>query len=174
MPDSSPLVPWVTALLGCAVSYGLARLHSRETTAISVLLAGAKAFGLSLASVFACSMMHGVCIDVLHRCTAHGDANIQYAFGGVLAFPLFWLIIAVFGKAAEVEPVQSISAQCKAACSVALIRRFEGKPDSTPCPACKQVIATERREPQGAEAHVVTRCSCGKCNKRLPVRPSPA
>jgi hypothetical protein len=101
MTDSSPLVPWITAALGCAVSYAVARLTPRTMSFFTVLLAGAKAFGLSIASFFVGSLLHGLCTDTLHWCSTHGEGNIRYAMGGVLAFPLFWLIIVGFGRVPE-------------------------------------------------------------------------
>lgn len=174
MSDYSSLVPWVTTVLGCSVSYVVARLTPRELSFFTVLLAGSKAFALSIASFFIGSILHGICIDALHRCFTHGEGNIQYAMGGVLSFPIFWLIIVLFGRVSQVEPVRSMSAQCEVACATALIQHLEGKADSTLCPACKQVIATKRHEANVNDAHVVTRCSCGNCDKRLMVRPSEA
>jgi hypothetical protein len=174
MSDSSSLVPWVTVLLGCTVSYVVARLTPRELSFFTVLLAGAKAFALSTTSFFVGSLLHGICIDALHRCTTHGDGNIRYAMGGVLAFPLFWLIIELFGRQSELEPARSMNAQCETACSAALIQHLEGKADGTLCPSCKRVVATRRHESKGKGAHVVTRCSCGKCDMKLEVSPSAA
>lgn len=173
MSESSSLVPWFTAVLGCAVSYVVARLTPRELSFFTVLLAGSKAFALSVVSFFVGSILHGICIDTLHRCVTHWEGNIKYAMGGVLAFPIFWLIIVMFGRVTEVEPARSISDQCEEACSTALIQHLEGTADGTLCPACKQVVAT-RHEVNAKVAHVVTHCSCGKCDKRLKVRPSEA
>jgi hypothetical protein len=174
MSDASSLVPWVIAVFGCAVSYVVARLTPREPSFFTVLLAGAKAFALSIVSFFVGSILHGICVDALHRCVTHGEGNIQYAMGGVLAFPIFWLIIVLFGSRSETEPIRSMSDQCDAACSTAILRHVEGKADSTLCPACKQVVVTKRHEANAKDAHVVTRCSCGKCDKRFTVRPSAA
>lgn len=174
MTDSSPLIPWVTALLGCAVSYGMARFNPGEVTFSRVLFAGAKAIALSIVFFFVGALLHGLCIDALHRCTGHGEGNIQFAMGGVLAFPLFWLILVLFGRASEVQAVLSISAQCAAACSTALIQHLEGQPATTLCPACQQVIATRRHDASDGGTDFATRCACGKCDKRIQARPRDA
>ena len=103
MTDSSSLVPWVTALLSCVASYVVARLTPRPLSLGMVLLSGAKCVALSIASFFLGSVLHGICIDTLHRCVTHGDINIQYAMGGVLAFPILWLIVLVFGRRSDDE-----------------------------------------------------------------------
>lgn len=172
MTDSSSLVPWVTVLLGCAASYLVARLTPRAISFLTALLAGTKAFAVSFGSIFVASLLHGMCIDVLHRCSTHGDGNIAYVMGGVMAFPLFWIIILWFGRVREVEPVPSISARCDAACSAAVIQHVEGKPDGSLCPVCKQVIATKRSEAKDAKPYVATRCGCGKCDQRFQLRAS--
>jgi hypothetical protein len=170
MTDSSPLIPWVTALLGCAVSYGMARFNPGDVTFFRVLFAGAKAFALSIVLFFIGALLHGICIDALHRCASHGEGNIQFAMGGVLAFPLFWLILVLFGRASEVQTVPSISAQCEAACSTALIQHLEGQPASTLCPACKQVVAIRRHDASDGRTYFATRCACGKCDQRIQAR----
>lgn len=169
MSDASSFVPWVTAALGCACSYGVARFTRRKASFFSVLLAGGKAFGLSIASIFVASLLHNICVNTLHRCTSHGDGNIAYILGGVFAFPLFWIIIALFGGEADVEPVLSTSSQCDAASSAALIEHLEGKADLTLCPACGQAISAKRDASGSAGVHVVTRCRCGKCDARFQV-----
>jgi hypothetical protein len=174
MSDSSSLVPWLTALLGLAASYALAKFAPRELSVLGVTLAGAKAFALGIVSFFVGSLLHGICIESLHRCATHGDGNITYAMGGVMAFPLYWIVIAFFGRVNEVRPIRSIATECQSACSVALLEHLEGRPDTTRCPACQQVISTSRHKSQSSDAYVATRCACGKCDKSLQVRHSEA
>ena len=174
MSDSSSIVPWVTALLGCAVSYGVARITPRAFSFFAVLMAGAKAFALSIASFFVGSLLHGVCIDMLHRCASHGDENIRYAMGGILAFPAFWLIILLVGKVSEVEPAQSLHDQFESASAAAIMQQLAGQAASTLCPACMQIVAAKTHKSEDKLAYVVTSCKCGKCDRKVRLRPSEA
>lgn len=170
MSDLSPLVPWITAALGCGLAYGIARLSLRPSSFIATLFAGAKAFALSIVSFFVGSLIHGLCMDPLHRCVSHGDGNLSYAMGGVLAFPLFWLIICLFGKGNAVEQAPSLLSQCASASSTAIMDHAAGKAASTRCPACADVIQTRQSKRAGGDSHIATSCSCGKCDRTFQLR----
>lgn len=172
MSDLSPLVPWTTAALGCGVAYGIARLSLRPRSFSTTVCAGAKAFALSIVSFFLGLLIHGLCIDQMHRCSSHGDGNITYAMGGILAFPLFWLIIALFGKGDSAEQASSLLSRCESAASLAIMDHVGGKVASSRCPACADVIATRSSKPGSGGAHVATSCRCGKCNRTFQLRAS--
>ena len=174
MSDASPLVPWITATLGCVVSYGVAHLSPRPSSLSATLFAGAKAFALSIALFFAGSLMHALCIDQLHQCSSHGDGNIKYAMGGILAFPIYWLIFSVSGKGKWVKQAPSLLSRCESASSEAIMDHIAGKVASSQCPACADIISTRKCETASSGAQVATRCRCGRCNRIFQLRVSEA
>jgi len=170
MSDLSPAVPWLAAGICCLLSVLIGRHHGSADGSGSVLVAGLKAAGLALASIFVASYIHTLCIESFHLCRSRGDGNISYALPPVLGAPLYWLLIQLFSRhkaqapGAEVDPHAAASAR-------AVLQHSQGGPSATRCPACGDLIAVVTEPPTGHATHLLTQCRCKRSNARYALQP---
>jgi predicted acyltransferase len=172
MSDASSIVPWITALLGCAVSFAMARRRPRERSVLTVAADALKACALGIALIFVAALLHSLCMDPLHRCVTHGDANVAYVVVAIVAIPAYWLIM-VFGSP-DPNDIESRANGPGSAAANAVIEYCAGKTPSTCCPNCHQVISVTPQSSSASPSSVLTQCACQKCNGKFKLGPSEA
>jgi hypothetical protein len=172
MSDASAVVPWITALLGCMVSFAIARWSPRERSLWTVLADAIKAGALGIALIFVASLLHGLCIDILHRCVTHGDGNIAYVVVAIAAVPLYWLIL-IFGSPSP-NDIEARAKEPDSAAANAVVDYCAGKKPATRCPHCHEVISVAPQLPTARPSSVLTRCGCRRCNGTFVLGPRKA
>lgn len=173
MSDSSAAIPWATAALGCIVSCGIAHFSMRPTSALQVLGAGLKAIGIGVAFFFVGSLLHGLCIDAIHMCKSHGDVNIKYAMGGLLATPAYWIILALCSRT-DSEGDRPPKNQFIAASAEAFQQRRNGHKVTAKCPKCLEFIKVLDHVANEQNKYLIASCKCTKCNTNVRLRRSEA
>lgn len=171
MTDSSAAIPWATAALGCIVSYVIAHFSTRPTSALQVLGAGLKALGIGVAFFFVGSLLHSLCIDVMHMCKSHGDVNIKYAMGGLLATPAYWIILVLCSRT-DSEGDRPSKNQFMAASAEAFQQQRNGQKVTAKCPKCLEFIKVNEHVANEQNRYLIAACKCSKCNTNVRLRTS--
>ena len=177
MSDASAVVPWITALLGCVVSSVIARWTPRERSVWTVLADAFKAGALGIALIFVASLLHGFCIEILHRCVTHGDGNIAYVVVAIAAVPLYWFIL-IFGSP-NPNDIEARAKEPDSAAANAVVDYCAGKQPSMRCANCHEIIAVAPQVPTArpnsvCPSSVLTRCGCRRCNGTFVLGPRKA
>ena len=168
MSDISPAINWISAVTGCLFTLAVARFVTRPTSTLGYLGIGFLAFGIGIAFFFFGSLLHGLCVQPLQMCKTHGDANLSYIVGGLLAFPAYWLILSLCSRF-EWDS-KTAKNQYMAASAEAVQRYKAGHLATASCPKCNEAIKVTTHVADQRHKYLIISCNCGKCDTtvRLP------
>jgi RNase P subunit RPR2 len=127
------------------------------------------ALGLGVVFFFVGSLLHGLCIRTLQMCKSYGDANLTYALGGIFAFPVYWIILALCARVEwESKAPQN---RYMAASGEAAQQYKSGQVVSTKCPKCQTVLQVNQHVADERYKYLIIACKCAKCNTNVRLPP---
>ena len=164
MTDSSPVIPWLFAFVGLALSLVVGRMMRGPKGFGGIVAAAILATILGTILTLATVYTHDACTRSLHACQSRGDGNMSYWFHSFFAIPIFWIAMSMFGSS---EPLVLLDLAPYDTTVVAALTQFKQRiPVTESCPDCGSLVAVERLSAsrQAPAGLVRASCKCGKCS----------